>query len=250
MTDYQATFDSRGAAYNAAAIIAPRARHAERQRIIDLLDLEPTHTVLDAPAGGGYLADGITPLVPYGRVVCLEPSQVFAEGIDPKIDRHVSPLTDMPLKAASVDRVASLAGVHHLTTADKARFVAETYRVIRPGGRVVIADVLAGTPVASFLNGPIDRFTATGHRGVFIRRRELWHMLSHAGFSNVREEVCRVDWKFSSRDQMLAFCYSLFGITKASYFQLERAIGTYLSPARDSYGLSLQWELLYAVGER
>jgi len=44
----------------------------------------------------------------------------------------------------SVDRVLSLAGLHHLTAKQKQQFFFEAHRVLRPGGLIVVADVMQG----------------------------------------------------------------------------------------------------------
>jgi len=57
--DYQTIFDYRGESYNSASDKYPNARHYERQALIDLLNVTDNHSIIDAPAGGGYLAEGI-----------------------------------------------------------------------------------------------------------------------------------------------------------------------------------------------
>jgi SAM-dependent methyltransferase len=245
--DYLSTFEARGDLYNDAALIAPRARHGERQILIDLLRVEPHHIVIDAPAGGGYLAEGIRDLVREPRqIVCVEPSRKFAAAIDGAFTSHISPLDDMPLRSGTVDRVGSLAGLHHL--ADKAWFVQEAYRVLRPGGLIVVGDVLERTPVAGFLNGPVDLYTTTGHRGAFLREAECGGLLAAAGFVVKSEEHRRCDWEFESVDQLVRYCRTLFGMVKATEHQVREAVAQFLPLETSAASIRLPWSLVYGVG--
>lgn len=244
---YLSTFDARGDLYNDAALIAPRARLIERQILIDLLRVEPDHVVVDAPAGGGYLAEGIRNLVREpSQIACVEPSRKFAEAIDTAFTKYISPLDDMPLASGTIDRVGSLAGLHHLT--DKARFFQEACRVLKPGGLIVVGDVVEKTPVAGFLNGPVDLYTTTGHRGVFLRESECASLLAAAGFVVISEEHRCCHWEFESVEQLVRYCRTLFGMVKATEHQVRDAIAEFFPLELTAGSVKLPWSLVYGVG--
>lgn len=243
---YLDTFETRGDSYNEATLIHPLARDVERRILIDLLQMEATHTVCDAPAGGGYLADGLRPLVEDpGQIFCVEPSKKFAAAINPAYTRHLAPLSDMPLETETIDRVGSLAGLHHL--GDKAAFFHEAYRVLHPGGRIAVGDVMDGTPVAGFLNGPVDRFTATGHDGLFLHSGECHTLLANAGFADVTEEHRQFHWTFDSADQMTRYCKSLFGLVNATLEEVHAAINEFFDVEEEEGAVKLPWSLVYGT---
>ncbi len=54
------------------------------------------------------------------------------------------PIEELELAPASVDLVVSSYALHHLRDADKARLVTAAFEWLRPGGRLVIADMMLG----------------------------------------------------------------------------------------------------------
>ena len=54
------------------------------------------------------------------------------------------PVEELVLPAGSVDLVVSSYALHHLRDADKARLISAASGWLRPGGRLIIADMMLG----------------------------------------------------------------------------------------------------------
>lgn len=259
--------------YDLSDPVSPLARVHERQVMLDLLAIEPDHYVVDVPAWAGYLAEGITNIADPKQIMCVEPSPRFAAGISEKFMRRCSAQTTIPVDDATIDRLGSMVGLHHLP--DKLAFVTECARVLKPGGRIVLSEVVEDSLVAKFLNGPVDRYTSNGHKGMFVKPGELHDLLHAAGFTHVDERFYHVFWQFGSLGDMARFARGLLGLSKATEEQTLQVLRDHFEidihfmspgafePLRDAMEagdvpaqmavpchVALPWSLAYAVGVR
>lgn len=247
--DYVETFDHRGDHYNAAALVNKHARDIERKLLMDYLDVKPNHTVCDAPAGGGYLADGLRAMLNHpGQIHCVEPSAVFAKPISADYHIHLNSISEIPVPDRTFDRIGSLAGLHHLK--DKQVFFDEAFRTLKPGGHLVVGDVCVDTPVAGFLNGPVDRWTESGHQGIFLSPSHMKQLCQQAGLKLLGLEHHQFEWKFDDPQQMITYCQTLFGMTRANRSQMSDALQEHFAIRYGDDQVLLPWSLLYVVAER
>ena len=118
--------------------------------VVSVATAQPGDAVLDLGCGTGQIS---VPLAMQGAdVLGVDVSPAMASRLRAEARRRGLPsLTVIALPAealdlppASIDLVVSSYALHHLRDADKARLAAAAYRWLRPGGRIVIADMMFG----------------------------------------------------------------------------------------------------------
>ena len=110
------------------------------------------------------------------------------------------PIETLELSPASVDLVVSNYALHHLRDADKERLLERCYTWLRPGGRIVIGDMMFGRG-----GDPNDRAIIASKAGVLLRRGPAgwWRLLKNAVRFSLRlgEKPLPPDrWKALARD--------------------------------------------------
>jgi ubiquinone/menaquinone biosynthesis C-methylase UbiE len=159
-----------------------------RRLTVDNALIKPGDSVLDVGCGTGEVALLAKTRAKAGKVYGIDPApEMIAVGrkkaarkkLD--IDFRVGVIESLPFPDSSIDVVTSSLMMHHLPEDLKVRGLAEIYRVLKPGGRLLIADFMR--PTGSFINHLFIAFTR--HRGLKNGIEDLRKFLNDAGFTQV-----------------------------------------------------------------
>ncbi len=171
-----------------------------RSRLVAQVAVGEPSAVLEIGCGTGSLTVRLAQALPAASVTGLDPDPealARARAKDPlrRIDWRRGTAAALPLPDRCTDRVVASLLLHHLTDAEKRDALAEARRVLRPAGRLHIADW--GAPqdpimgAAFFALRALDGFERTRAHA----RGELAEMIAGAGFSEVRcHDRLRTGW--------------------------------------------------------
>jgi ubiquinone/menaquinone biosynthesis C-methylase UbiE len=161
-----------------------------RQRTTDLAQLQPGDAVLDVGCGTGILALEVARRVGRtGRVAGVDPgteqiarARAKAARRNAPIEFQIGVIEQLPFPDHSFEVVFSTLMMHHLPAPLKRQGLAEITRVLKPGGRLVIADFTHKKERA----GQATHFHAGGSR-----THDLAAIVSDAGFPQVETKEMR-----------------------------------------------------------
>lgn len=165
-----------------------------------IASIKPGETVLDLGSGGGFdcfLAAKQTG--PSGRVIGVDMTAEMiskarenaVKGGYTNVEFRLGEIENLPVADGAADLVISNCVIN--LSPDKPRVFAEAFRVLRPGGRVAISDLVALQSIPEDLKEDVMAYIGcvTGAASA----SEIESMLASAGFGEIRVEV-----KQASRD--------------------------------------------------
>lgn len=159
-----------------------------------LASIRPGEVVLDLGSGGGFdcfLAARQTGSA--GRVIGVDmtPDMISksrsnaVKGGFENVEFRLGDIENLPVADATVDLIISNCVIN--LSPDKARALAEAYRVLKPGGRIAVADIVALQPIPEEMQADFAAYT--GCVAGAVSPSDLEELLTSAGFVEVRVEV-------------------------------------------------------------
>lgn len=129
-------------------VAAGASFRAIRDRIVELAEPRSEDFVVDLGAGTGLLTLALAPLV--RELVAVDISERMLERLDDaaasegvhNVEPLVADLRRLPLDDESATLVVSNYAFHHLDDAGKELALSEARRILRPGGRLVLCDMM------------------------------------------------------------------------------------------------------------
>ncbi len=155
--------------------------------------LKAGETVLDLGSGAGFDAFLAARAVgPKGFVIGVDmtPEMVSkarkhqATGGYPNVEFRLGEIESLPVANASVDAIISNCVIN--LSPDKSRVFRESFRVLKPGGRLAIADVVALADIPPPLRKDWEFYTGCVAGASTLAEIESW--LTQAGFTEIRIE--------------------------------------------------------------
>lgn len=96
------------------------------------------------------------------------------------------PATCSLFRDDALDGVLIAYGSHHLNHNQRQLAAREAYRTLRAGGRLVLHDFEIGGRSARWFDSVVHPYSRTGHPHAHFSRPEMQHLLTSAGFCDVR----------------------------------------------------------------
>jgi ubiquinone/menaquinone biosynthesis C-methylase UbiE len=187
------------ALYDPVVALTMRERTFRSRLVAQVAAGEPA-AVLELGCGTGSLIQRLARALPTASIIGIDPdgnalARAQVKLATSRVKLRVGTAAELPMQDQTFDRVVVSLMLHHLTTAEKRAALAEMHRVLRPGGRVHIADWGAPQDLAMqcafFALRVLDGFERTRAHA----RGELRSLVEDAGFRDVEcRDRLRTGW--------------------------------------------------------
>lgn len=158
---------------------------------VALASLRPGETVLDLGSGAGFDAFLASPRVgPSGRVLGVDMTPEMVERARALAERHgygnvefrLGDIEQLPVEDAAVDAIISNCVIN--LTSDKVRAFREAFRALRPGGRLMVSDMVLLKPLPDDITGDPEAYAAC--IGGALLKADYLAAIQAAGFTGVQ----------------------------------------------------------------
>lgn len=142
--------------------------------------LDPDWVVGDLGCGSGHLTELLAPFV--GRVIGVDASENMLEQARARLDKvagtelRAGELESLPINAGELDAAVLSLVLHHAP--DPRRVLDEARRVLKPGGRLLVLDLLP--------HERVEYRERMGHVWLGFSEKQVSEWLQEVGFSSVR----------------------------------------------------------------
>jgi SAM-dependent methyltransferase len=206
-------------------------------RLLDLVTpqrgLDSTLRVLDVLGGDGLVARVWQRVSGHAGPMPIltgdSSPQMTRACIDYGLPAICQPAQRLLVRDDVLDSVLLAYGTHHIPRQDRPAVVAEAYRVLKSGGRLVLHDFDENSSVARWFADVVDRYSPAGHRYEHFTPGEMEGYFVGAGFADVRlvrmydPVLATGDDPDDALDQLVRFVVDMYGLRLLGQGRDERA---------------------------
>jgi arsenite methyltransferase len=212
---------ARAELFKQALIEYPNARRDDFELMRKYLNPSPGDHLLGFGEGSGYFCRTLAEAIgPTGRYVITEPSpELFCNMPQdvlalPHVFTEISAVEDLDFPPESFDKAWACGAFHH--SSNQTRAVERIHRALKKGGKLVLFDIFAGTPLARHFDSCVARWCETGHEVKFLSEEFARTLCDLAGFAPENVSIVEVPHRlqFDTEWDMGNFIFKLHAMTK------------------------------------
>lgn len=261
--------------YREANINFPHVRDSELTKFSEYINAQKGEVIVEVGTGSGILTFPLAKAVgKTGKVYSFDYEKENLDNVAKRnkerlnitlILQEENPQTDdykFPLDDNISDKVAGIATLHHYDdrskntgTSGRQEIIKEFYRILKKGGRLILADVADNTNPQRYFDNCGDNPKSlaychpNGHPHDFLDEETANKLFQTAGFKNITFKIEKTPWRFEDEEQAKMFLNTLHNSKCSPDESLEMA-KKYLPFKKTDEWVELGWELFYLTAEK
>ena len=249
-----AEFDGlRAKLYSEALKEFPNARKTDIDLMANYLSPKSGETILEIGAGNGIFSGAIADAtLPNGKVIVTDPSREQLFGVSDLGRENIEIRNEgadmLSLQENGIDGIWSFGAVHHIF--NKTAAFNNFNRCLKPGGRLVIGDVFAGSDLARHFDDRVAKFCSTGHEVSFLSREYTESLCFLTGFEKPEFYDFNAKWVFEKKEDVGAFLYKLHAMTKTTPEECLKGAEEMLGIIEEGGKFYLNWPMTIVVTKK
>ena len=150
----------------------------------------------------------------------------------------------LPFEDKLFDRIVIMAVLHHISVENREVLYNECMRILKPGGKLIVSDVIKDSKQDYWLNTVVNEYNSIGHKGLFFDKSDEG-LFRRVGF-DVRSDVASYFWYFNNKAELEDFVTNLFGMDLAGsvYDIVDQHLGL---STHGEEGFKFEWQLMYFI---
>ncbi len=248
--------DIRSRLYKKALREFPDARAEDIVVMKKYLAPKKGERILEIGAGSGYFSKHIASMVgDKGRLIVSDPSLEQLEEIKELNIKNIEVIQyvqfgseKVNLEKDKIDGVWAFGSMHHIF--QKSKSFENMNRILRKGGRIVIADVFSGSKLAKHFDDRVAKYCVVGHEVAFWSREYAETLCFVNGFTKPKFYDLNQKWRFKNKEDAGIFLYKLHAMTKATPKECLKGAEEILGIRRKGKFYELNWPLTLFITKK
>ncbi len=253
--------------YRKANDLHPEVRAKELNLMVETVDPSKEQVIIECGTGNGYLTFPLAKrLGNKGKLITYDIIEENLKSVNERNKNLKYPIQtekqklsysfDLPDNYA--DKIVSIATFHHYDNitektgiSGRTKALTEFHRVLKKGGKVILADVEEETISAKYfrsINSP-TYCSPNGHPHAFLSLKEIRDLCAKIGFKIESLTIEKVPWTFSSKVEAAKFLCTIHNAQCSPQESFEHAQKT-LTFWQEGEFFYLEWELFYLVASK
>lgn len=230
----------------------PDARNEDIKIMKKYLAPKSNETILEVGAGTGLFSKILSDILEKGKLITSDPSEEQLEEIIKLEKKNVKVLVEnaenVILGEKTVDAIWSFGAIHHCFNKTKAFH--NFSRMLKKGGRIVLADVYVGSKLAKHFDKQVAKFGVTGHEVAFLSKEFAESLCYTSGLEKPKFYDVNIQWKFNTKNDLGLFLYKLHGMTKTNPKKCLEGAEKILGVKKKGKQYYLNWPLTIMVSKK